>query len=235
MRTNHALINTFLITLSIFCFILPVDSTPQSKVTVVIDPGHPSENGIGARSLHGFREIDINWEIASRVRSLLTPGTPFRVLLTGESKNETVTNRRRAEIANAASAALMLRIHCDSGRGHGATLYYPSEAGTLGNVSGPAPEVCSASANLAKRLQTCLSHTLKEHFQVNPIKTDRQTAIGARQGALTGSIFSRVPVVTVELGYLDNPQDERFLTSSATQQLLAEALAASIRETVNFD
>ena len=31
------------------------------------------------------------------------------------------------------------------------------------------------------------------------VKTDRQTAIGGKQGALTGSVFSEVPVVTVEM------------------------------------
>ncbi len=197
--------------------------------TFVIDPGHPSENGVGARSPRGFREVDLNWQVACHMKSLLALEKQFRIIMTRDSFDETVTNRHRAEIANAASASLMLRIHCDSGHGHGVTLYYPALPGQLGNDRGPSPEVCSASAVLASLVQNHLSQALGASYRVNRVKTDRQTAIGSRQGALTGSIFSHVPVVTIELGYLDNPLDESFLTATPTQNLLSEALAGAIR------
>ena len=203
-------------------------------VGIVVDPGHPSENGLGAQTKHGVREVDLNWEFSMALHEALSRNSTFQPLLTKRSVEEVVTNRRRAEIANEASASLMVRIHCDSGRGHGLTMYYPSGPGKLGTDEGPPAEVCSASAHLATHLQNVLEKRLEEVFRVNPLRTDRQTAIGSRQGALTGSIFSRVPVVTVELGYLDNPADVAFLTATDTRRLLVEALAEGIRTYPGF-
>jgi N-acetylmuramoyl-L-alanine amidase len=62
-------------------------------------------------------------------------------------------------------------------------------------------------------------------FRVNPAKTDLATAIGAKQGALTGSIYSQIPVLLVELCVLTNPKDEAFILSSKGRRSLAGALA----------
>lgn len=201
----------------------------EGPVGVVVDPGHPSENGLGARTKQGIREVDLNWEFSTALHEALSRNSTLRTILTKESVEELVTNRRRAEIANEASASFMLRIHCDSGRGHGLTLYYPSGPGKLGADEGPSVEICSASAHLAAHLQYIFEKRLNGVFRVNSLRTDRQTAIGSRQGALTGSIYSRVPIVTVELGYLDNPNDVAFLTATDSRRLLVEALAEAIR------
>ncbi|MBP7634627.1 N-acetylmuramoyl-L-alanine amidase [Candidatus Ozemobacteraceae bacterium] len=218
---------TLIFLLSFICY--SMSFSKDLPVRVVIDPGHPSENGLGARTKQGIREVDLNWEFSTALRDALSQNNSFQLVLTKQSDAELVTNRRRAEIANEASASLMLRIHCDSGRGHGLTLYYPSDPGKLGADEGPPMEICSASALLAIHIQSILEKRLQGMYQVNPLRTDRQTAIGSRQGALTGSIFSRVPVVTVELGYLDNPVDVAFMTASSSRNLLVEALAEAIR------
>jgi len=202
-----------------------------AREVLVIDPGHPSENGIGTKTRAGIREVDINWEVSSRLQELLASDARVACLLTKQSASETVTNRRRAEIANTASASLLLRFHCDSGKGHGMTLYYPAVPGKLGDHYGPPNGVCSASATLANRLTHSLRQRFGARYPVN-LRTDRQTAIGARQGALTGSIFSRVPVITIEMGYLDNPRDVEIILSTSTRELLVEALAASILDTL---
>ncbi len=224
---NNVNITFILIILSLFC---STESFSKGiPVGVVIDPGHPSENGPGARTKLGIREVDLNWEYSIALYDALSRDSTLQPILTKRSVEELVTNRRRAEIANEASATLMLRIHCDSGRGRGLTMYYPSGPGKLGAVEGPPEENCSASAFLAAHLQNILEKRLEGMYRVNPLRTDRQTAIGSRQGALTGSIFSRVPVVTVELGYLDNPADLAFLTATGSRRLLVEAFAEGIR------
>ncbi len=217
----------FLVLLSLICS--PALFSEGIPVGVVIDPGHPSENGLGARTPQGIREVDLNWEFSTALHDALSRNSTSQTILTRKSVENLVTNRRRAEIANEASASLMLRIHCDSGRGSGLTMYYPSGPGKIGTDEGPPAEVCSASAHLAAHLQNVLEKRLEGLYRVNPLRTDRQTAIGSRQGALTGSIFSRVPIVTVELGYLDNPADVIFLTATDSRRLLAEALAEGIR------
>ena len=59
---------------------------------------------------------------------------------------------------------------------------------------------------------------------------DLKTLIGSRQGALTGSIFWQVPVVTIEMVVLSNAMDAKFIKSEAGQQNMAEAIAAGIKE-----
>jgi len=64
------------------------------------------------------------------------------------------------------------------------------------------------------------------------LMTDRQTAIGKRQGALTGSIYSQVPVLLIELAVLTNPKDEKFLASKDGFEHLCQAIAAGVRVAV---
>jgi N-acetylmuramoyl-L-alanine amidase len=68
----------------------------------------------------------------------------------------------------------------------------------------------------------------------NGVKTDRQTAIGRQQGALTGSIFAKVPTVTVEMVYLSNSSDTAFIRSHAGQERMVEAMSAAILEYVRL-
>jgi N-acetylmuramoyl-L-alanine amidase len=61
---------------------------------------------------------------------------------------------------------------------------------------------------------------------------DSRTAIGSRQGALTGSIFSRVPVATVEMAVLTGAGDARLIASPEGQPRMADAIAAGIARVV---
>ena len=56
-----------------------------------------------------------------------------------------------------------------------------------------------------------------------------KTAVGGRQGALTGSIFSEVPVVLVEMATITLRGDEAFMASERGQARMARALAAGVR------
>jgi len=60
------------------------------------------------------------------------------------------------------------------------------------------------------------------------IKWDSETFVGSRQGALTGSIFSTIPVVTVEMVVITQPEDEAFIASPEGQETMAGAIFAGI-------
>ncbi|MBT8398747.1 MAG: N-acetylmuramoyl-L-alanine amidase, partial [Gemmatimonadetes bacterium] len=60
-----------------------------------------------------------------------------------------------------------------------------------------------------------------------------KTAVGARQGALTGSIFSGIPVVTVEMVVITQPEGEAFIASEDGQLRMARAIAAGIEAHFN--
>ena len=60
------------------------------------------------------------------------------------------------------------------------------------------------------------------------VRGDSKTAVGEKQGALTGSIFSEIPVVLVEMVTLSNPRDARFIKDVAGRRLMAQAIADGV-------
>lgn len=196
------------------------------KPVVCIDPGHPSEVGRGTQGKK-LTEMRAAWTQALLVRDRLT-AKGIRVVLTKPGENVKVRNRARAEIANRANADLMLRLHCDAANGSGFTSYYPDRQGKAEGVRGPSRDVIQASRAKARAFHAALSQVLKGSLVDNGLKPDVATAIGGKQGALTGSVFSKVPVVLVEMVVLTNRKDEAFLLSSRGQRLMADGLTAGV-------
>lgn len=193
---------------------------------VCIDPGHPSEVGRGTQGKK-LTEIHAAWVEANLLKANLEKHG-VRVVLTKKMEMEHVRNRRRAEIANAAHADLMVRLHCDASAGSGFTNYYPAQPGKTAGVTGPSKWVIEQSRIKATVFHNAMAETLQGKLKNNGLKGDRATHVGSVQGALTGSIFSKVPVVLCEMVVLTNPADEAFLTSIKGRQLMADALTRGV-------
>jgi len=212
-------------------FAQPAPSAPAKKAPppfiVCIDPGHPSETSAGANA-HGLSENRLNWQVAQRLSNRLRR-LGIQHVLTKRSEKERVTNRRRAEIANAYGSALFIRLHCDVGSGRGYTWYYPDRAGRKNGVTGPSKAVQQWSRSAASYMNEAMKPVLKGSLRSNPIKTDASTFVGGKQGGvLTGSIFSKVPTALIEMCYINQRSDARFIASATGQEKMAEALAAGI-------
>lgn len=194
---------------------------------ICIDPGHPSEVGEGTRGKK-LTEIRAAWLVAKKLEALLT-AAQFEVVLTKKSEKQLVRNRQRAEVANRAKADLHVRLHCDSEGGTGFWTYYPDRQGTdRTGKTGPSDAVIAATKNLVPRFHAALAEGLKGALKDNGFHSDTKTAVGGKQGALTGSIWSEVPVVLVEMCVLTNPKDEAFLLLKKGQDQMAEALRDGI-------
>jgi N-acetylmuramoyl-L-alanine amidase len=175
-------------------------------------------------------ENRLNWQgevrLAHKLNALKIPW-----VMTKSRENEKVTNRRRAEIANGANAyrqptAMFIRLHCDVGRGSGFAWYYPDRAATKQGVTGPPRHVPLASRALAHTMNEAMKPVLRGSLKSNPIKTDAQTGVGGRQGGvLTGSIFAKVPTALIEMCFINNKRDARFIASAQGQEKMAQALA----------
>ena len=203
--------------------IFPPTMVPK---TVCIDPGHPSEVGVGTQG-RKLTELHANWTIAVRLRDLLVRDG-YRVVMTKSSERENVRNHRRADIANAAKADLLVRLHCDGSPRPGFAVYYPDRQGTAEGRTGPTPDVLSRTAPLARRFHDALALGLKGELVDQGLMSDVKTAVGGKQGALTGSIFSRVPVVLVEMATITLPHDEAFMLSESGQRAMAAALESAV-------
>jgi N-acetylmuramoyl-L-alanine amidase len=154
----------------------------------------------------------------------------YTVKCTKTTINERVTNKHRAEIANECNASLLIRLHCDTGGGSGYTLYYPNRQGKKNGKVGPAQSVIMSSSAAARAIHQGMQPKLKGVLKDNGVKGDTSTRIGKMQGALTGSIYSKVPAVTVEMVFLSNKADARFIGTEEGLQKMAEALVEGITE-----
>lgn len=194
---------------------------------VCIDPGHPSEVGEGTRGKK-LTEMRAAWLVAKRLEALLK-AAGHEVKLTKSGEKEFVKNRRRAEVANAFGADLLVRLHCDSEGGTGFWTYYPDRQGTDSTGRrGPSPEVIALCKEKAPKFHAALAAGLKGALRDNGCLPDARTHVGSKQGALTGSIWSQVPVVLVEMCVLSSAKDEAFLVSEKGQAQMARALASGI-------
>lgn len=201
-------------------------SADLSGKVVCLDPGHPSETSAGTRGSK-ITEVEANWLVAQKLKSLLQ-GMGARVVLTKGAVGQKVTNRRRAEIANAAGAHLMVRLHCDSAGGGGLAVYYPDRQGTRYGVTGPSRQVIDASRRAAGAFYPVAVAALRGQIRGRGIHGDSGTYVGGKQGALTGSIFARVPVFTVEMVVLTQQHDDDFMASEQGRSAMARALAAGV-------
>lgn len=195
--------------------------------TICIDPGHPSEVGEGTTGKQ-ISEMEVAWKVAQRLKTKLQQ-LGMKVVMTKSSLKQFVTNRRRAEIANAAKADYMVRLHCDSSSGSGFASFYPARKGTANGTKGPDDDVIERSARMARPFHQAFASTLKGSLRDQGLKTDAETRVGAiHGGALIGSIFSKVPVVLVEMVVLTNPRDEAFVLSNEGLDKLAQGLTNGI-------
>ena len=203
---------------------------PESGRTVVcIDPGHPSEVASGRNVQNGTSETHVDWVVASKLREALE-ARGYEVVLTKSAEAQVVRNKERALVANRARAALMIRLHCDASTERGFAVYYPDRQGRAQDGSvGPGPGVIEESRRAAEAVHAGLVEGLGGALNDNGVRTDYQTKVGREQGgALTGSIFSEVPVVTIEMVVLSDAADAEFIKTEEGQRRMADAIADGV-------
>jgi N-acetylmuramoyl-L-alanine amidase len=170
----------------------------------------------------------VNWQVAVLLRRELEGGD-IEVVMTKKSESEFVSNEDRAAIANNAHADLFLRLHADAGNSTGFTVYYPRKEGSIRGKTGPGAAVLRSSAKAATLFHRVFTAALQGKLRDNGLRGDEETFIGGRQGALTGSIFSTVPTILVEMVFLTNRTDAEWIGQEPNRIVMAKALATGVR------
>ena len=202
----------------------------QTKRVICIDPGHPSEVGVGTRG-KSVTEVGVCWTIAKELQIALEK-QGYKVVLTKSAEMEKVLNKQRATVANEAKADLMVRLHCDASSSSGFQVFYPTVKGKSGDTTGPSDAVLKSSGEHAKLFHAALKKSLSGKLNDLGLSSDKLTAVGSKQGALTGSIFSEVPVLLVEMVVLTNPKDEAFIASESGRKAMVAGLLAGVQASV---
>lgn len=200
---------------------------------VCIDPGHQNHGmsegepvGPGSSEMKaklttgtqgtatGKTEYEINLEIGLILKDVLTD-RGYRTVMTRETNDVNISNAERALLARDAGAEVFIRLHCngsDNSGTRGVLAYQP----TFSNPYLPA-EVIEGSQVLAK--------LVLEHQAA----ATGQNSLGLIPGDdMTGINWASMPVVIIEMGYMSNPDEDRFLADPEGQKKIAEGIADGI-------
>jgi len=218
---------------------------------IVLDPGHGGED-TGALGVTGTREKDITLAVARKVRQLLAQWLPgVRVVLTREG-DEFVPLYRRGQIANEQQGKLFISLHCNAApekphpaRGVETYVLRPGRTPEAIRVAErenavirfePNPERYRGlldeqhiMATLAHSAFMRLSDRLAAHLQRELVRSTGLPDRGIQQAGFYVLVGASMPAVLVEMGFLSNPEEERFLRSERGQRRIAEGIARALQ------
>lgn len=214
------------------------DISEKISHVIVIDPGHgPWVNtdmepiapdstrmkrkyGVGAVGIvTGTMERDINLNVSLMLRDLLLHDG-FTVIMTRTSNDVVSSNIDRVNLANDNNAELMIRIHSDSYQDssiHGASMLIPGEVGY-------ATPIVEKSREYGEMILKTLVDEIGMANRGVITRTDQ-----------TGFNWSKVPIITVEMGFLSNPEEDKLLSTQEYQVKLANALYQGILNCFNTE
>lgn len=247
-RKNHTPYLLLWITALLLIVCLPLESQRNRAFTVVIDAGHGGHDS-GAVA-HGFREKDINLAVALRLGRLIKKSHPDVEVLYTREKDFFVTLMGRAEFANKNHADLFISIHANSQeRGQSA---YGTETYVMGHERNSKNMAVVQRENavilMEKDYKTVykgfdprssesyiMFELMQNTYQDQSIRLAQQIQKGfaakgrydrgVKLGNLAVLVFSAMPSVLIELGFVSNPAEARYMGSEAGQGELASAIA----------
>ncbi len=216
---------------------------PLEVRRITIDPGHGgNDQGTVGR---GLTEKFLTLDIARRLRSLLEKAS-FEIHLTRE-RDETLSLRQRAELANRIGSDLFLSIHINwlsTRQVRGIETYYlgPTDdpeltdlarrenrqsGYTLAEMRPLLEEIYTdflqlESHRFASRIQRSLFASLRS---VNPKLRNR----GVKTAPFVVLVSTEMPAILAEVSCLSNREEEELLGRPLYREHIAEALASGIQ------
>ena len=158
-------------------------------------------------------EYQVNLEVALKLKSILI-SRGYDVYMLRETNDVSLSNKKRALMANESGSDILLRLHCnsaDSQSANGALTMSPT-------LSSP---YCKAIAAKSQKLSECVVSTLCR-------RTGAQNRGVTKTDEMTGINWSKIPVTIVEMGFMSNPDEDQKLSDSHYQTMLAEGIADGV-------
>lgn len=215
---------------------------PPSRPVIVIDAGHGGDDpGALGANIH---EREVTLAAALELRRQLEATGRYRVVLT-RSSDVRVPHARRVSIAREAGADLFISLHADSGPNpetRGASVYTLSDRGAeraasqalgggpYGGIDLPAgdPAVRRVLLDLTQRATRNRSSVFAGVL-LNAIGGEAPLlARSHRNDNFAVLLAPDVPAVLLEMGFITNAEDERFLSDSGGRRRLMSAVVRAI-------
>lgn len=217
--------------------------------TIVIDAGHGGHDPGSMNRKLGLKEKDIALEVALRVGDYIKEHIPKMEVIYTRDDDTFVELEERGLIATRAKADLFLSIHLNAvrdQRAYGAEVFFlgmhRSESAleimkrensvvNLEENGGPAQlseeelliyELANAgNIAVSERIAAMVEH----QFRNRAMRRSR----GVKQAGLMVLWHASTPAILVELGFISNPNEARFMNSEYGQTILASAIFRAVR------
>jgi len=223
-------------------------SAVKERKVIVLDPGHGGLE-TGAAGPEGTFEKDVVLSIARKLKMLLESDTGLRVILTRDGDQQ-VTLDDRTALANNNKADLFVSIHANAtlrGVGKGAETYFLSAQATdddsrniaavENNAIGINQELPEAGDDLklilwdmAQTEYLSESSRLAEMIQQEMNSVLRIPNRGIKQAPFRVLMGATMPAVLIEVGFINNPAEEKLMKDSEYQMKIATAIYRSIHQ-----
>jgi len=223
---------------------------------IVIDAGHGGKDP-GAIGYRGTREKDVVLAVARKLGHYINENMPEVEVIYTREDDSFKGLIQRGTIANHAEGDLFVSLHCNSAashRAHGTEVYF------LGlHRSQSAFEVMKKENSVIrleedseeKKQLTEEDLVLYELANSGYMATSQDIAVrveqqfdnraqrhsrGVKQAGFMVLYHASMPAILVELGFISNPSEQRFLTSEYGQNIMASAIFRAIRNyKVDYD
>ena len=172
----------------------------EDRIKIAIDAGHQKKQ---------MSEKEVSLKLKS---ALIARG--YDVYMIRETNDVSLSNKKRALMANESGSDILLRIHCnsaDSQSANGALTMSP----TLSNP------YCRSIAADSQELSECVVSTLCR-------RTGAVNRGVTQTDEMTGINWSKIPVTIVEMGFMSNPEEDQKLSDNHYQSMLAEGIADGV-------
>lgn len=252
MLTHIKYILTFIF---LSCFFNFTSEAQNSSFTVVIDPGHGGKDpgAVGSSS----KEKDITLSVARKLGELIEKQhSDVKVLYTRKSDNFVALDQR-AVIANNSKADLFISIHCnalsrkqvspqgvetfilglhrskdnlDVAKKENSVILLEDDHTTKYEGFDPsAPESYIIFEYMSNQY---MKHSLDlaSLIQNNLVRNSKRVNRNVRQAGFLVLREVGMPSVLVELGYISNKEDEKFMKSASGQTSLANSIFKAFNE-----
>ncbi|MFV0418122.1 MAG: N-acetylmuramoyl-L-alanine amidase [Dysgonomonas sp.] len=229
-------------------------SSEDPKFVVVIDAGHGGKDGGAVRGI--YKEKEINLGVATILGELIEDNFKDVKVVYTRKKDVFVDLNKRADIANKAKANLFISIHTNSTAAKsttasGADTYILGLTRTAENLEVAkrensvilleddyttkyqgfdpnSPEsyiIFEFMTNKHMEQSLKLAEFIQKDFKNVAKRTDR----GVRQAGFLVLRESGMPSVLIELGFINNPVEAKFLASRLGQRAMATAIYSGFK------
>lgn len=202
--------------------IIVIDAGHQLHANSELEPVGPGAESTKAKVTQGATGVETGqheYELTLAVALLLRDelyARGYSVVMIRETDNVDISNKERAEIANKYAASAYIRIHGNSF----------TDSGVRGALTmcqtpdNPYPD-CAAHYNESR----LLSETVLSAF-CEATSRDRREII--ETDGMTGINWSAVPSTIVEMGFMSNPTEDRYMANMWFRRQAAEGIADGV-------